>query len=239
MSVSLIYTDTRSFYEASSTTLSVDIDSSVAAGDMIVIGYMARSDISAPSGFTKYAENSVGSNSQRHGFFIKLVADGTEGGSSITLTQASSTRIEALTGIFRSAGALSVSQTNIDTSTNYSSPGTSPAVTESEAFLAIGLSTNTYSVSTARDITLSAGSDVEWTQLNTDYWGTSNANRIGWAYALYAGADTTVLAWDYNAGNSVISKSIIVSLLEAAPSGGGIRNPLGGPMALRNPMGRM
>lgn len=239
MSVSLIYADTKSVSESSSTTLDVSIDSSVAAGDMIVIGYMCRSSISAPSGFTKYEERTDGMvGSQRHGYFIKASASGSEDGAPITLTQSSSQRIEANHAIFRASGTLGVSQTGgADAGSNFTySP---PGLTEAGAFLAISQGSNYYATSTRRSIDMSGSSDAEWAQMNTDYWADTNHGRLSWAYALYAGADTTSIEWDFSPVTSRDSSASIITILEAAPSGGGIRNPLGGPMAPRNPMGRM
>lgn len=215
MSISLVHADALTQFSASSISVSITIDSDVAAGDLIVIPYMTRSVVTTPSGYTKLAEvNVTNFTAQYSGLFVKT-SNGTEGGTSVTVTQSSSSRIEAMHAIFRStSGGLEVSQTDTfdgDASLN----GTLPALTESEGFVGISVASNIYAAANDHPFDIVSGSDSEWARLNTGANVSADGNRLSGFYGIYTGADTTALTLTCTNGSRDWQASIL-SFIESA-----------------------
>lgn len=217
MAISLLHTDASTVYSASATSVNVPINASVETGDLIVISYMTRSAVTVPAGFAKHAEgNQINVITQYQGFLVK-VSDGTEGGTNVTVAQASAGRIEAFHCIFRASGALSVSQSAI-TDGGTSASFTMASLTEATAFAAVSLAASPYSFSTGIvGFDIDAASDAEWLRTNSVAPSDGNANRIWGAYALYIAADSTNLVWVNNNNTKDSSASIITILEDVAP----------------------
>lgn len=219
MTISRVHADTDAdvVYSASATSVSVTIDAAVQEGDLILIFYMTRHAVTVPTGFTKYAEVLVGVGpgaDQRHGWFAKT-SDGTEGGTTVSVVQASANRIEAGHLIYRSSvGDLTPSQ-----ATTYPSDGTSSVTlsdSETQAFMAVSLLGNVYSSSISDGADLIAGTDAEWTQLVFGNAANTDQNRNMVAEAIYSGADTTTVVWGSFFGDNEWWAANLLTITEPA-----------------------
>jgi hypothetical protein len=217
--ITRVYTDSATQYAASATSVAITIDNSVQAGDLISIYWMCRSAFTVPSGWTSYHEVQLTGFNQRSGILLKT-SDGTEGGTTVTLTQASAGRIEGMHAIHRSStGALAYSQgQGLDAGNNATAAQTytCPGLTESGEFLVLVNTNNVYSNANELGIILHASADAEYGRLNTTAQPNTDANRLCCFEAIYEGADTSVLVTTAITAN----RDVQISMLTVVPVSG-------------------
>lgn len=208
MAFTLIYKDNIPAFTSSATTVSLTINAGATVGRLISIEYMARDVVTPPAGWTKRGEVLLGSNGQRSGL-IEKIADGTEGGTTFTLTQATSTRMEINQGIWSSSvgGIAFANSTTLDG--NATASGLLPTIAETGSFLALSVASNVFSDSLARSMNIAAASDAEWFDWNETPNSSLGSNRLWGAYAIYAGADTTSITWDCVASTKEWGASLV------------------------------
>lgn len=210
--VALRSADTKTLFVASGTSVTVDIPDHVEAGDLILIPYYARAVINAPTGYTKSAETIYGIASQRSGVMWKI-ADGSEAGTSVTLTQASSARMEALAIIYEVGSAFEIANTDVATGTNFSA-----ILEQTTAARALSLvfGVNGYAGGNSFTFAIHYVSDDEYFQVNTDRHPTSDSNRLQAFIGIFDAADTQNIQLDASGTRSWIAT--MVNFVESAPA---------------------
>lgn len=220
MAISVPYKDSITVFSNSATSIGVTVDNGVQAGDLIVIPYFARETTSMPSGFTKHGEIIAGNIADgRVGFAVKE-ATGSEGGTTVSITQSSSGRIEAFHFLLRGDNPLSVSKTDtVDGGTTFDAPLPTQTLSEASAFMALGIAGNEYSEDNTITFDIHEDSDAGFARLNTTPESDAgvSGNRLWGAYAYYASGATSTLRWMPNVG-SVDAMASMLTVVETAPA---------------------
>ena len=206
----LRYAQTKTEFRTSSTSIVVPIDARVQAGDLLLIPYYARADISAPAGYTKTGEVIGGFVNQRTGLMWKI-ADGSEAGTSLTLTQASAARMEALVLGYKTAATLEFA--NSDSSLGTSFSAALEQTTASRA-LSIVFAVNGYANSNSFPFSQHYSSDDEYLAVNTDTHSTTDSNRLQVYQGVFSAADTQNIQLDTSGTRNWIA--IMVNFTEIA-----------------------
>ena len=171
---------------------------------MILVPYYARATINPPAGYTKSGDVIYGIASQRSGVMWKI-ADGSEAGTSLTLTQSAAARMEALVLAYKTAVDFTFADTVSSTGT---ATTTSLTQTTANRALSIVFAVNAYAGGNQFVFSMQSASDAEYFLVNTDKHPNTDSNRLQVYSGVYFAPDTQYIEFSI-----VSTRSWIVTMV--------------------------
>jgi len=196
--------ETKTSFVTSGTSLTVSIDPRIQAGDLILVPYYARATINPPAGYTKSGDVIYGIASQRSGVMWKI-ADGSEAGTSLTLTQSAAARMEALVLAYKTAVDFTFADTVSSTGT---ATTTSLTQTTANRALSIVFAVNAYAGGNQFVFSMQSASDAVYFLVNTDKHPNTDSNRLQVYSGVYFAPDTQYIEFSI-----VSTRSWIVTMV--------------------------